>query len=353
MSIGNNYWDKCVVILLVILSGAFLYLLAPLLLPFAGGALIAYLCNPLVKKLESYRVPHLFAVVIVFSVIFLIVAQLIFLVIPSLIQKQVATLSVQLPSILNWINAKTFPWLKSHFDLQADNNIEAFKNVFSENLAQAGGAATWVGKTILHSGKALFEAIVNMILIPIVTFYLLRDWTPIMINIRDSFPRKMKPTLIKLARECDSVLSGFFRGQLFVMLALTVYYAIALSIVGLQLSVIIALIIGVTSILPYLGLMVGLVIAIIAALVQFGTLSSVLWVLLVFVIGHSVENFYLTPKLIGDRIGLHPVVVIFSILAGGTLFGFFGVLLALPVAAVIMVLLRNLHQHYHRHEVAK
>jgi predicted PurR-regulated permease PerM len=351
MSTANNYWNKCVIILLIILGGAFLYLLAPILLPFMGGALIAYLCNPLVKKLEQHGVPHLLAVVIVFSVVFLVVALLMFLLIPLLLQKQVATLSVQLPSIMNWINAKTFPWLKAHFDLQADNNIEAFKNVFSENLSQAGGAATWVGKTIVHSGKALFEAVVSMILIPIVTFYLLRDWNTIMINIRDSFPRRIKPTVVKLARECDSVLGGFFRGQLFVMLALTVYYAIALSVVGLQLSIVIALIIGVTSIVPYLGLMVGLFIAIIAALVQFGTMSSVLWVLLVFVIGHSVENFYLTPKLIGDRIGLHPVVVIFSILAGGTLFGFFGVLLALPVAAVIMVLLRNLHQHYHKNEI--
>ena len=341
------YWNKFLIICLILLGGGLLYLLAPILLPFIAGALIAYLCTPLVNKLVHYRVPHLLAVIIVFSVIFTVIALLIFLLIPALVQKQMATLKVQLPNMISYVQSRTIPWIMSHLGLEDSSKAETFKNMFSENVMQSsGGAASWAWQTMLHSGKALFEGVMNMVLIPVVTFYLLRDWDLIINNIKGSLPRKIKPTVIKLTKECDSVLGAFFRGQLLVMLALTIMYAVGLSIVGLQLSVVIAIIIGITSIVPYLGLIIGIVIAVVAALVQFGTLSSVLWVLLVFAIGHSIENFYLTPKLIGDRIGLHPVVVIFAILAGGSLFGFFGVLLALPAAAVIMVLLRHVHEQY-------
>jgi predicted PurR-regulated permease PerM len=339
----NHFWNKYSIFILALLCSAFLYLLAPILLPFVAGALIAYLSRPLVNKLVHHGVPHLLAVIIVFSVVFLIFDLLIFFLIPALVQRQVATLSVQLPHMIAWVQNNAIPWVTSHFGLEDDSNVEAFKNIFTEN---SGDAASWIWKTMLHSGKALFETILDFILIPVVTFYLLRDWDKIITNIRNSIPRTIRPTVIKLTRECDSVLGGFFRGQLSVMVALTIMYAIGLSIVGLQLSMVIALIIGVTSIVPYLGFIIGIFIAVIAALVQFGTLSSVLWVLLVFAIGHSIENFYLTPKLIGKRIGLHPIVVIFAILAGGTLFGFFGVLLALPAAAIIMVLLRHVHQRY-------
>jgi predicted PurR-regulated permease PerM len=206
--------------------------------------------------------------------------------------------------------------------------------------------AAWLWKSVLHSGFALIEWVAHLVLIPVVTFYLLRDWDKVVKGVRELLPRSSEPTIVKLATECDDVLSAFFRGQLLVMLSLATIYSIGLSLVGLQVGLMIGLIAGLLSLVPYLGFIVGIVTASIVAYVQFGTLSSLFLVWLVFMVGQVIESTFLTPNLVGNRIGLHPVAVIFSVLAGGTLFGFFGVLLALPVAAVIMVLLRFFYQRY-------
>jgi predicted PurR-regulated permease PerM len=184
--------------------------------------------------------------------------------------------------------------------------------------------------------------------VPVVTFYLLLDWNKIIKNIDQLLPRSIEPTIAKLIKESDQVLSAFFRGQLLVMLGLSIIYGVGLSLTGLSIGLILGLILGLISIVPYLGLIVGVLIASIAALIQFGTFSSLLSIWLVFLIGQLCESLLLTPYLVGDRIGLHPVAVIFAVLAGGTLFGFFGVLLALPVAAVLMVWLRFLNNRYHK-----
>lgn len=319
-----------------------LYLLSPILLPFVAAAIIAYICNPLVNRLKHYSMHRLTAVIIVFSAVFFTVYFFIFFLIPDLIQKQLITLSVQLPNMLLYVQTKMIPWVDMHLNFISDNDAAMLKSVLTENVSKAGKIFQWLFETFLHSGKAVFELLMNMILIPVVTFYLLRDWEIIITNISNILPTQSKATVISIVQQCNAVLSAFFRGQLIVMLVLAVYYAASLSLIGLQLGALIGVIVGLLSIVPYLGVIIGLSVAIIAALVQFGNLSAVLWVCLVFLIGHLLENFYLTPQLIGDRIGLHPVAVIFSVLAGGCLFGFFGVLLALPTAAVIFVLLKHL-----------
>lgn len=333
---------KSLTLIITFIAFALIYTLGSVILPFFIAALLAYLSNPLVKRLMRYKFSRLFATIIVFFCMFFSIVLFILLLIP-LFHKQASALSEQLPNMIVWLQQKSLPYVNKYLTF-GKFDINDIKNMIAKKLMDNAGSGAW----LLHSGKALVHTILSFILIPVVTFYLLRDWEIILMNIKYSIPTQMRPSLVKLAQECDFVLSGFFRGQLLVMLFLALYYAITLSLIGLQLGVVIGLIVGITSIVPYLGLLIGIVIAILAALVQYGSLSSVIWVVAVFCVGHSIENFYLTPKLIGDRIGLHPVIVIFAILAGGSLFGFFGVLLALPIAAIVMVLLRHLHGRYSR-----
>jgi predicted PurR-regulated permease PerM len=186
----------------------------------------------------------------------------------------------------------------------------------------------------------------NLVLIPVVTFYLLRDWDAMVEGIRTLVPRKIEPVISGLAREIEEVLGAFMRGQLMVMLALGLIYAVGLWLVGLDLAFIIGMIAGLLSIVPYLGTAVGVIAAVIAALFQFQDVFHTVMVLVVFAAGQSLEGMVLTPRLVGDRVGLHPVAVIFAVLAGGQLFGFLGILLALPVASALNVLVRHLHQRY-------
>lgn len=336
--------NKTFIAIVALVTAGLLYLLAPILTPFLVGALLAYLVNPIVKKLMSLRLPRLFAVIVVFLVLILVITLLIVMLIP-LIQTQIANLTDFIPSVINWLQNTIVPWF-NHLGLQETINIDTVKSTLTQNWSKAESVATWIVKTILHSGFAFVALITNLILIPVVTFYLLRDWDKVLAGLRGLLPRRIEPAVIKVVMECNDVLSAFFRGQLLVMLSLGVIYSIGLSLIGLRIGIMIGLLVGLASIVPYLGLIIGIMIASIAAYIQFGTWESVSLVLLVFAIGQLSESMFLTPKLVGHRIGLHPVAVIFAVLTGGMLFGFFGVLLALPVAAIIMVMLRFVNQRY-------
>jgi predicted PurR-regulated permease PerM len=180
----------------------------------------------------------------------------------------------------------------------------------------------------------------------VVTFYLLRDWDLMVERVHRMVPRRIEPTVARLAREVDQVLGAFVRGQLTVMLALGLIYGVGLTVIGLSVGPLIGMIAGLLSFVPYLGFIIGLGASLIAALVQHGDWLHVLLVLVVFAVGQVMEGYVLVPRLVGGKIGLHPVAVIFAVLAGGHLFGFLGVLLALPAAAAIMVLLRYAHERY-------
>lgn len=327
--------NQIIIIFLIAASIYLLYLLAPILTPFLVGALLAYLADPLVKKLEKWHVPHLLSVVSVFLFIFFIVLLLI-LIFSPLVQSQVKALIEVIPSIIIWFQNNISPWVSEQI------NIETLKTTLSANLTKTG----WLLSAIVSSGYTITGWLVNLVLIPVVTFYLLRDWDRLLRGIKNILPKAIKPTTVKLIQECDEVLGAFFRGQLLVMFSLSLIYGIGLRSVGLGIGLIIGLIGGLLSIVPYLGSTFVIVAATIAALVQFGTWQSLIGVGVVFLIGQSIEAFVLTPYLIGGRIGLHPVAVIFAIMAGGTLFGFFGVLIALPTAAVVMVLLRFARERY-------
>jgi len=200
---------------------------------------------------------------------------------------------------------------------------------------------------ISRSSLVLIEWLANLVLIPVVTFYLLRDWDIMVERVRELLPRQYEPTINRLIRDCDSVLGSFIKGQVVVMLTLGLFYALALSLVaGLALGPLIGIVAGLVSFVPYLGVITGLAASLIAVFAQYGDWLHILLVLGVFAVGQALEGYFLVPRLVGDKIGLHPVAVMFAVLAGGQLFGFFGVLLALPVAAVVTVLLRFAHDRY-------
>lgn len=333
------------VIFSVIAAGLFFYFLGPILTPFLAGAILAYLGNPLVNRLTKWKIPRILSVIIVFLLVFFLLISLTLGLIP-LIGSQFVLLMNDIPNAVTWLQNTVVPWVNIHLGTQDLINTDTIKQTIAENWTKAGTIATWFFKTTLHSGVALIQWGAIFLLTPVVTFYLLRDWQSILLGIRKLLPRRIEPTVVKLAKSSDEVLSAFFRGQLLVMLSLGIIYSVGLTILGLKVGIIIGLIAGLLSLVPYLGFIVGITSASIAGYLQFGSFTHVVLIWIVFLIGQSIEGTLLTPNLVGNRIGLHPVAVIFAVLTGGTLFGFFGVLLALPVASVLMVLLRYGFHHY-------
>ncbi len=327
-------------------SACMAYLLAPVLLPFAFAAMLAYLGDPLTDKLETYRLSRTNAVLVVFSVMTMILVLVLLLLVP-LLESQVEHFLSNLPAYITWINETVIPWTQKRFHSGIRPvNFSQIINLVKSHWEQAGGIAAALVSSVSQSGGVIAEWLMNLLLIPVVTFYLLRDWDDLIEKIRDLLPRRIVPTTTKLASEVDIVLAAFVRGQFYVMLALGCIYSIGLWMTGLDLALLIGMLAGLVSFVPYLGSIVGIVVACVAALVQFHELIQLVPVAIVFVIGQSLEGMVLTPMLVGDKIGLHPVAVMFAVLAGGQLFGFLGILLALPVASIIMVLLRHAHELY-------
>jgi predicted PurR-regulated permease PerM len=329
-----------------LLLGFFIYILSPILTPFAISALLAYLFDPFADKLESWKINRTLSVVIVFFVMTLLVFIILLFLIPTL-ERQISNLLTNLPQYFVWLSEHITPWLKETFGIQTDFfNATEVSTLLKSHWNEAGGIAKNVIASLSQSGLVLINWMMNIILIPVITFYLLRDWDVLTARVGELIPRPVYPTINKLVTESNKVLSAFLRGQFSVMLALGVIYSIGLMVIGLDLSLLIGMGAGIVSFIPYLGAITGMVVGVITAIVQFGDLTIVVYVLGVFSVGQLLEGFVLTPLLVGDKIGLHPVAVIFAVLAGGQLFGFVGILLGLPIAAVVMVLLRFAHQNY-------
>lgn len=322
------------------------YLLAPVLTPFLFSALLAYLGDPLIDRLEARKISRSRAVTLVFSAIILGLLLLLLLLIP-LSAHEFRGLMRRFPSYIDWLQTNIVPWL--HDRLGADPelfNLASLRTQLLNYAQDIGDLAGGLFESIRDSSTIIFSWIADLLLMPVVTFYLLRDWDLLVARVRALLPRRIEPTVSKLARESDAVIGAFLRGQFIVMAALGIIYSLGLAIIGLDFSLLIGLVAGLVSFVPYLGLIIGILIASIVAILQFHSLMSVIPVLIVFGIGQMISDLALTPALIGDRIGLHPVAVLFAVLAGGHLFGFFGVLLALPVAAIIAVLLRHAQDKY-------
>lgn len=320
--------------------------LQPILMPFMLGALFAYLGDPLADRLEEIGLSRTLAVSLCFTVLFTLLLGVMLLVIPMAIQQMKVAYS-HIPQILEWVQFQAMPWLISTLDL--DPEVFDIAHLKEQIWSQWGDSKGMLA-SILYSASAsttnLVLAIANLALVPVVGFYLLRDWDILTAKSLKLLPVRFQRQVGVLASECNDVVGAFLRGQLWVMAALAVIYVFGLWLVGLKLALLVGLLAGLASIVPYMGFAVGVAAASVAGFMQFGLDWHIAVIALVFMVGQVVESVLLTPILVGDKIGLHPVAVIFAVMAGGQLFGFVGVLLALPVAAIIVVLLRHIHEIY-------
>jgi len=330
------------------------YLLEPILTPFLAAAVIAYMLDPLVDKLSEVgygnrQVGRTLATLLVMTGVILVVTGLLLIIIP-LLQQQSTLIAQRLPMLLDHFHQQVEPWLLQQFGIRLNIDRTDIQKLISEHWQTAGGM---IGNVLLSAGQkglSLIGMLANILLLPVVLFYFLRDWDAMMAEIGDLIPRNWIGRVKTLCRDIDSVVAEFLRGQLSVMLSLCVFYSIGLWLVGLDMALSIGMIAGLLSFVPYLGFALAFIMAVLLALLQFASLPEVIPVLLVFGVGQFVESFFLTPILVGDRIGLHPVLVILALMAGGQLFGFAGVLLALPVSAAIAVGVRHTKQSYLRSE---
>ncbi|MGB2391351.1 MAG: AI-2E family transporter, partial [Pseudomonadales bacterium] len=329
-----------VVTSVVLIVGLALNALAPILTPFLLGALLAYLGDPWVDRLESWGLSRAVSATLVFACIALMLIMGLMLVVP-LVSRELSELMRNLPAALIWLQATAAPMIAEWTGLDPLTlDLKSVAQNFLGEWQQSGDLLGYMVGHISASGMALFGGLMTVALTPVVAFYLMRDWDVLVAQIDRLIPTASLSVVRRLCKDGDEMLAAFIRGQFLVMILLGVFYAIGLSFVGIEMAIVIGLVAGLASIVPYLGFVIGLLLAVIAAAYQFQDWMHPGYVLVVFVIGQVLEGSLLTPWLVGDRIGLHPVAVIFAVLAGGQLFGFIGILLALPVAALLMVLVR-------------
>mgnify|MGYP000613264466 CR=1 FL=1 len=329
-----------------VIFAALIYLLQPILMPFVVAAFLAYLTDPMADRLEEVGLSRTLSVVVVFLVMTAFVMMGVLFLLPKL-GHQIQVMVKMVPAVVSMVEQEWIPTLESTLGISlAELDWQSVRQLLTGHWQTTGNLVKDLFSGIGQSGLALVGWLANLVLIPVVMFYLLRDWDVMMGRIGHLLPRNIEPKVKLWALECDEVLGAFIKGQLLVMFALGVIYAVGLWFVGLDLALLVGILAGLASIVPYMGFIIGILAAAIAAMLQFNDVTVLAWVGLVFGIGQLLEGMVLTPLLVGDKIGLHPVAVIFAIMAGGQLFGFVGILIALPVAAVIMVLLRHLHEGY-------
>jgi predicted PurR-regulated permease PerM len=332
-------------LILVCATGGLIYLLSPILTPFLLAAVIAYICNPMVTHMADKKIPRTVGAVVVMLLLLGVFAALILIMVP-LFEEEARRLLNKMPAYLDMLRNHVVPWLETRLNISLQLDMNILKQAISEHWKSAGGMAAKVLPSLTSGGMAIVEFLVNLLLVPVVLFYLLRDWHVLIKLADEMIPRYWHHQVLQLARETDRILAEFLRGQLSVIVLMSICYVTGLWLVGLEFALPIGLVAGILVFVPYLGMIVGLTLATFAALMQFQSWGGVIPVWVVFGIGQLLEGMLITPWLVGDRIGLHPVMVIFALLAFGQLFGFFGILLALPVSAVMLVWLRHLHQRY-------
>ena len=344
-----NRWSVAVAVGVV--AALLFYLLQPILLPFVLGALVAYLGDPLVDALARRGISRTLGVAIVFFVFSALVTIACVLALPLLLH-QLDLLLAKIPVMYSWLTQETLPWIQRKFDLPLERLPQLnWSGQLADHWQSLGKLTAQTLVKISGSGASLLLAVANLALVPVVAFYLMRDWDRLVAKTLSMLPLVWQDRVFHMVGEADEVVGAFLRGQFLVMCTLSVVYGFGLWLVGLQLALLLGVVAGLASIVPYLGFTVGVLVSFVAAYAQFGDWSVLLWVLLVFGIGQAIESMVLTPVLVGDRIGLHPVAVIFALLAGAQIAGFVGVVVALPVAAVIMVFMRHAVNHYRASDI--
>lgn len=329
-----------------------LWLLAPVLAPFVVAAVLAYALTPVVDRLDRSgrgRLPRVVAVVLV-ELLFLVALLGVLLLIVPILVKELPLMRDQLPGLLDSINLRLQPLLAQYgFDVSLDvASIKSFIRTYLDSNAEDTFGQLLASVKI--GGSVALALVGNAVLIPVALFYLLMDWSGFVGHLRTLIPPRLRGVTDSFVHEADEVLGQYLRGQLLVMLILAVFYTVGLTLFGLDLALPIGIFTGLAIFVPYLGFGLGLVLATLAGLLEFSASSGLgyplLMVAVVYGLGQMVESLYLTPKLVGERIGLHPLAVIFALLAFGQLFGFVGVLVALPASAVLLVAIRRVRAGY-------
>ena len=326
-----------------------LYLLKPVVIPFIGAFLIAYLFSPLVEKLTKIGLPRWLSISIVFIGIGVLLVWAMWFLVP-LVWQQLMYARDSIPAGIHWVNATFLPWVSNTFNVERmEIDTDQISTVVMEYIQTnySADSIQTMALRLAQSGLNFIQIGGTIVLIPVIAFYFLLDWERMLHSLHRLIPRPYEASTMRIVRECHSVLGAFVKGQFLVMLLLGIVYAVGLQLIGLEVGLIIGMVAGLASIIPYLGFAVGIIAAVIATLFQFGVdWMQLVLVGVVFMIGQAVEGYILQPFLLGDKIGLSPVAVVFAVLAGAQLAGFLGMLIALPVAAVIVVLLRHVREAY-------
>jgi predicted PurR-regulated permease PerM len=332
-------------IAIALAAGWLVWLLSPILAPFLLAAILAYIFDPLVERLTRRRLPRSLAVVLVLLLVAGAVVGLALVVLPVFIRES-RLLMEKLPGFVVWFNQNVTPWLKARLDLELLLDADMARQFARELLAENESAAMQLLGTLKVGGLVLLAVLANLLLVPVVLFYLLRDWHQVLERVDVLIPRRIHARVRGILGEIDAVLAQWLRGQLLVVAIMSAYYVTTLWFTGLEFAVPIGIFTGLAVVVPYVGIVFCLALATVAALLESGTLAALLWLWLAIGVGQALEGAVVTPRIVGKRIGLHPVAVIFALLAFGQVFGFFGVLLALPASAALLVGLRHLRQAY-------
>lgn len=320
--------------------GYVLYLLAPILTPFLLAAGLAYLCDPLVDRLERVHVPRSLGTLLVMLGLLLSLAILLAILAP-LAQAQFQQLMGQVPGLVGWVEKTLLPWVSQTLGIDLQHDQALITGWLWDHVSDLAGLGAGLPR-ITQGGMAVLSVLTGLLLTPVVMFYLLRDWDRVLTALADWIPDPLRPRVIAIMSEVDMVLAEFVRGQLGVIAIMCLLYSLGLWLIGLDYALAVGVIAGVLVFVPYLGTLVGVLLGTLAAWTQFGDFAALIQVWAVFAVGQLLEGMAITPWLVGERVGLHPVVVIFALMAFGHLFGFFGVLLAIPAAAALLVALRHL-----------
>jgi len=324
---------------------ALLYALSPILTPFLLAGILAYICNPVTDRLAGWGLPRMAAVVLVILALAAMTAGLVLIILP-LLYEEAMLLAARMPEAMALINEKLAPWLRQNFGIKLKLDAASLQKLAAGNWDTVQVVLERIYSSLKIGGVALVGLMVNLLLAPVVMFYLLLDWHGMLARLSGIVPRPWHAKLRQIAGDIDSVLSQYLRGQILVMAILAVYYSMALWIADIPSALSIGVVTGLLIFIPYLGYATGLILALLVAVLQFAGWGPIVAVLIVYGIGQVLESFVLTPFLVGERIGLHPLAVIFALMAFGQLFGFFGVLAALPASAALLVGLRELRLLY-------
>jgi len=334
--------------LIAALAVVALWLLGPVLTPFVVAAVLAYALTPLVNRLDSLgqgRLPRVVAVLLV-EFLFIVVLLGLFLLIVPILAKELPLLREQVPLLADRLNTELAPWL-ARFGFRVSLDVASIKafvlKYLNANFEDVFGSLL---SSLKLGGSVALAIVGNAVLIPVALFYLLMDWNSFVARALELVPPRLRKSFDSFTSEADSVLGQYLRGQLLVMLIMAVFYAVGLTLFGLDLAVPIGVFTGLAMFIPYLGFGLGLVLAVLAGLLEFASIKALVMVAVVYGLGQVIESLYLTPRLVGERIGLHPLAVIFALLAFGQMFGFVGVLVALPASAVLLVGIRRIKARY-------